>query len=497
MRQLLFNRYSGPLIGLGTLVAIVCLAGSWYINRLQSSLAQTVHLDAAGMAAAVDLQLQLRHLRVHSLILVADDTAERRAIVKRDLENVDRALQTVRDTAKAPEDELLARRIDRDYLIYKQNLGLADLPPASVQVKNLAEWSDAHHMEELLEPCKLLADHLGQRMNSSLQQSETQTGWAGRTLFVLGLVGILAGLVSGYATARAITRRVARLSIQVQAVQAQLDQEVGAMTLERPAQFGELDEQLDRIVQKVREVCHKLQEQERDLLRAEQLAAVGQLAAAVAHEVRNPLTGVKLLLQAAVRTANPTPLSTDRLQLLLNEVGRIERTVQGLMSFAQPAPRDRRPSPIEAVVSTAIEAAQGKADSKNVSIRLEARSQPAAVAVDPDQFQSLLSNLLFNAIDASPPGGAVEVNIEREAMGMIKVTVSDAGSGIDPALADKIFAPFVTFKPTGTGLGLTIARKIAQDHGGRLTVKPRSNGGTTFTLELPCLEPFDAKASGH
>jgi two-component system, NtrC family, sensor histidine kinase HydH len=493
----LINRYSVPLIALGTLVAIVCLAGSWYINRLQTSLAQTVHLDAAGMAAAVDLQLQLRHLRVHSLTLVADDTAERRAIVKHDLANVDRALQAVRDTARAPDDEALASRIEHDYALYKQNLGLDNLPPAPIRVNNLAQWSDAHHMAELLEPCRALADHLRERMNNSLQQSETQTAWAGRALLVLGVVGILAGLLSGYATARAITRRVARLSIQVQAVHAQLDQEVGALTVQRPAQFGELDEQLDRIVQRVSAVCHKLQEQERDLLRAEQLAAVGQLAAAVAHEVRNPLTGVKLLLQAAVRTANPTPLSIDRLQLVLNEVGRIERTVQGLMNFAQPAQSDRRPAAISAAVSTAIQAAQSKADSKNVAIRFEPVPRSASVAVDSDQFQSLLTNLLFNAIDASPAGSSVDVNIEPSPEGMIKVTVSDAGPGIEPALAEKIFAPFVTSKPTGTGLGLTIARKIADDHGGELTVRSRSHGGTTFTLELPCLESLHVQASGR
>ena len=310
MKLLLFNRYSGPLIALGTLVAAVCLAGSWYINRLQASLTQTVRQDAAGMVAATDLQVQLRHLRVHSLILVTDDTPARRTVVQGDLDRVDQALLAVRQTAKAPDDELLADRIESDYARYKENLQLAKLPSLTGPIKNVAEWSDAHHMEELLEPCRALADHQRQRMNESLARSETQTSWAGRALLMLGLTGVLAGLLSGYTTARTITQRVAHLSIQVRAVQAQLDQEVEAVTVDSSPHWGELDEQLDRVVERVSAVCRRLQKQERDLLRAEQLAATGQLAAAVAHEVRNPLTGVKLLLQAAVRPANPTPLST-------------------------------------------------------------------------------------------------------------------------------------------------------------------------------------------
>jgi signal transduction histidine kinase len=268
------------------------------------------------------------------------------------------------------------------------------------------------------------------------------------------------------------------------------------MTVQRPTQFGELDEQLDRVVQRVSEVCHKLQEQERDLWRAEQLAAVGQLAAAVAHEVRNPLTGVKLLLQAAARAANPTPLSTERLQLLLNEVGRIERTVQGLMNFAQPAHSERKPTRVNAAVSTAVQAVQGKADARSVRIRFRPDDEEARIAVDPDQFQSLLTNLLFNAIDASPTGGSVDVEVLMPSPGSIQISVSDAGPGIDPALADKLFTPFVTSKPTGTGLGLTIARKIARDHGGELAARPRGNGGTTFTLELPRLEDLRVQATG-
>src|SRR3954449_12301369 len=114
MRQFLFSWYAGPLIALGGLVAVACLAGSWYINRLQADLARAVRQDAAGMEAAVDLQVQLRHLRVHSLVLVADRTDARWEVVRGDLGRVDAALRAIHETVSTPEDTKLADNITQD-----------------------------------------------------------------------------------------------------------------------------------------------------------------------------------------------------------------------------------------------------------------------------------------------------------------------------------------------------------------------------------------------
>jgi two-component system sensor histidine kinase HydH len=497
MRQLLFSYYSGPLVALGALVAVACLAGSWYINRLQADLARAVRQDAAGMEAAVDLQVQLRHLRVHSVVLVADRSTARRDVVMADLARVESALGAVRQTAVTPEDARLADSIVEDYARYRDNLGLDRLPPPTSPLSELARWSDAHHMADLLAPCQELADLQRDRMKANLERSEAQTAWAGRVLFGLGFAGVLGGLLSGYMTARTLTRRVAHLSVRVQAVQATLDQDVGALTVQGPPHFGDLDKQLDHVIGRVSEVCRRLQEQERDLLRAEQLAAVGQLAAGVAHEIRNPLTGVKFLLQAAVRPENPTPLTIDRLRLLLQEVARIERTVQGLMDFAQSPPLDRRPHDLRMVVRAAVDVSQSRAEMKSITVRIDSVGEPLRATVDRDQFLSLVTNLLFNAIDATPVGGEVAITTAMSPDGIIQLVVNDAGPGIDPALGGKLFTPFATTKPTGTGLGLTIARRVAREHGGELTAANRPGGGASFTLTLPAAEDAHAEALGR
>lgn len=485
MRQYLFSRYAGPLVGFGGVVAVACLASTWYINRVQAELAVAVRHDAARMQAADDLQVQLRHLRFHSIVSAADPSAARRELVRNDIEQIAATLGDIRRGVATAGDHELAERIGRDFAAYADELQSDRLPPRTSPMTDLARWSDGHRMADLLALCRELADLQRERMNAAVARSESQTTRAGRALIALGLAGALSGVLLGYATARGATRRAARLSVRVQAVQAHLDQEVGTVTVEGPAPAGDLDGQLDRVVGRVAAVCRRLQDQERELLRAEQLAAVGHLAAGVAHEVRNPLTGVKFLIEAALRPANPTPLTTEDLGLMRQEVVRIERTVQGLLDYAKTPPPDRRPHDLGALAADAVAVARGRAEVKSVALRGVAHPGPAPVAGDRDQLLALLTNLLYNAIDATPPGGEVGVCVSPAAGGMLTVDVTDTGPGIDPAFAARLFTPFATTKPTGTGLGLTVARRIAREHGGTLTAANRPGGGACFTLTLP------------
>jgi signal transduction histidine kinase len=484
MQQLLFSRYSGPFIVLGGLVAVTSLVSTWYINHLQADLARAVHEDAVRLTTAEELQIRLRQLRFHSLMAAADPSDSRHRVMDDDRSQVLESLAEVRQESHSEDDLRLLAGIERGYREYEAGIAADRLvgAPASAS-SELIRWADAHPVRGLLVPCRELAARQRDRMAASLERSETQTGWAGGVLLGLGLAGALGGLLAGYAVARAQSRRAARLSVRVQAVQAHLDQEVGAVTVNAPGQGGDLDAQLDRVVGRVKEVCQKLQEQERDLLRAEQLAAVGHLAAGVAHEIRNPLTGIKFLVEAALRPANPSPLAPEDLRLIRQEVVRIERTVQGLLDFARMPPPDRRPHDFRELVGEAAAVARGRAETKPVTLRVDSPAEPVTATVDRDQMLSLLTNLLFNAIEAAPVGGEVGVAL-RAAGGGLTVEVTDTGPGIDPVMSGRLFTPFATTKPTGTGLGLTLARRIAAEHGGTLTGTNRPGGGAEFTLTL-------------
>ncbi|QJX00638.1 sensor histidine kinase [Frigoriglobus tundricola] len=497
MNPFLFARHSVPYMTLGGFVAIACLTSTWYINRLQADLARAVRHDAARMRAAGELQIRLRQLRFHSLMVAADPSGSRKRVMADDRELVLAALEDVRRECDAGDDLRLLAVIDDAYQEYEASLVTRAVATTGLTGRDLIHWADAHPVQGLLQPCRELADRQSDRMAQSVLRSDAQTTWAGRLLFAFGLVGAFGGVLTGYATARGLTRRAAQLSVRVRAVQAHLDQDVGALTVEGPARLGDLDAELDRVVGRVKDVCQRLQEQERDLLRAEQLAAVGHLAAGVAHEVRNPLTGIKFLIEGALRTTNPVPLTGEDLRLIRTEVVRIERTVQGLLDFARRPPLDRRPHDLGQLVTEAVGIARGRADAKAVSLTVDTPPAPIAVTVDRDQMLSLLTNLLFNAVDATPPRGSVFVRTRATPNGTLTVEVADTGPGIDPNMADRLFTPFVTTKPTGTGLGLTVARRVATDHGGALTAANREAGGAAFLLTLPTTEARGAEAAAR
>jgi signal transduction histidine kinase len=486
MNRFQFSRPAGPLIALGGLVAVTCLASTWYINRLQSDLARTVHRDVVSVKAANELQLRLRQLRVHALLHAADPTSARRQEVNRDIQRVRQALAETPSPWHTPEERAALDAVFNEYLEYEAGLELSDdPPPAALSGRDLAAWADAHQVQGLLDRCRAFEDLVRERMDASIAGSESQTMWAGRALVSLGLAGALGGVLSGYATARGLTRRAAELSVRVRAVQAELDQEVAAMTVERPQSLEDLDAQLDLVVSRVREVCQRLQEQERDLLRAEHLGAMGHLAAGVAHEIRNPLTGIKILVEGALRPNSPTQLSREDLTLVHQELARIERTIQGLLDFARRPPLDRRRHDLRVLMEEAAGLVRKRAAAKPVQLVVERGESQLPAEVDRDQFLSMMTNLLYNAIEATPPGGEVRVVGTRCANGTNELTVTDTGPGFDPGIVDRLFTPFTTTKLTGTGLGLTVAQRVARDHGGTLAAANGPRGGACLTVRLP------------
>ncbi len=485
MTHLLFGRYSRPFIVLGGLLALACLASTWYINRLQSDMARAVRQDVVRLEAAERLQILLRQLRLHSLLATADPTEKRIQLVDEDHQLLTAALTMAHRESDFRDDLELLDTIERNYHTYDVRLVTDTVPTGkNLSAVELVRWSDAHPVKDLLGTCRELAERQRHRMNQSLERSESQTTWAGRVLLGLGLAGALGGLLTGYATARGLSSRAARLSVRVRAVQAQLDQEVGEMTVDSPT-AGDLDIQLDHVIGRVKEVCQRLQDQERDLLRAEQLAAVGHLAAGLAHEIRNPLTGIKFLVEAALRPANPSLLETEDLRLIRQEIIRIERTIQGLLDYARTPPPNRQRYDFRELIQEAAGLARGRAEAKRVGLHVNMASKPLSGNVDRDQILSLLTNLIINAVEAAPPESTVEILANVAEKGTIRIEVLDNGTGIDPAIADRLFTPFTTTKPTGTGLGLTIARRVAVDHGGTLTVTNRSEGGACFSVTFP------------
>ncbi len=219
----------------------------------------------------------------------------------------------------------------------------------------------------------------------------------------------------------------------------------------------------------------------------ERLAAVGELAAGIAHEMRNPLTSVKLLIQTATQQLPGGSFGEQDLQVAQREIVRMESTIQGLLDFARPPVLRRVRHDVRGTAQRAWNLVDGRARQQHVNVVYETPDVPVMVDGDPEQLHQILVNLLLNGVESMPSGGLLRMTIQAGdgRHQACRIAVSDSGAGIPPPILARIFEPFVTSKETGTGLGLAISRRIAEEHGGMLVAANREEGGAQFTLELP------------
>jgi two-component system sensor histidine kinase HydH len=223
----------------------------------------------------------------------------------------------------------------------------------------------------------------------------------------------------------------------------------------------------------------------RAVLRAETLAEVGELAAGMAHELRNPLTAIKMLVQTNREEAEAKGLPAEDLQVIEKEILRMEGRLNVFIDFARPPKPERRRVDLAAVVDQTLALVGGRARKQRVAMKFSPPPAPVEVEADGEQVRQLLVNLALNALDVMPRGGTLEIELLSPANDQVELAVHDTGPGVPPRYLSRLYEPFFTSKETGLGLGLAVSQRIARDHGGSLRATNRPQGGACFILRLP------------
>ncbi|HSH70495.1 MAG TPA: ATP-binding protein, partial [Deferrisomatales bacterium] len=224
-----------------------------------------------------------------------------------------------------------------------------------------------------------------------------------------------------------------------------------------------------------------------EVLRMGRVASLGQLAAGIAHEIRNPLTGVSITLDILREEEGLSAEALEMIDDIGREIDRLEALVHGLLDFARPQPTRHRPMRLAKALDW-HRTFREQCRNKGLEFRLELEDNPK-IQGDPERLKQLFLNLAINALDATEPGGKVTVRAgiatHPGRPARAKVELTDTGRGMDESTRQQVFDPFFTTKNDGTGLGLSIAHSIAEQHGGRIEVDSTPGGGTTFRVELP------------
>ncbi len=234
----------------------------------------------------------------------------------------------------------------------------------------------------------------------------------------------------------------------------------------------------------------ELRRLERQVRRAQRLAALGTMAAGVAHEVRNPLAGIRGAAQLAGKRVGDDGKLREYVQLIMTEVERLDGIVEQLVRFARPQRPERLPASLAEVAEHALSLVRQQAERAGVTCVLKEPVPVPQVDIDVHQLAQVFLNLFLNAVRAMPDGGRLTVRVvtdtgPRPGQRVAVAQVQDSGGGIDRQTLDKLFTPFFTTHPDGTGLGLAIAHRIMEEHGGGLDVASAPGAGATFYVSIP------------
>lgn len=451
-----------------------------YITWLDRRHGEILTENVSSILASAEMQHALWELQV-SLVTSAPNIAP----------EAEAAFQTACDRAR----QVCSTANEREcvdviagmFSVYRQESELARETPSTPM--------STDHAATLAAGISKQCDQL-RRINEAMIEKRTleHRKWTDRVVtarLVVNILGPLLGVWLGYRVASRLRRRLTAIHVTLEGAAIELGQ-VLVGHAEADDTLGSIDRQVRAVADRLHQVVAERDVAQRDARRNERLAAVGELATGIAHELRNPLTAVKLLVQTAAHKNAGAGLRADQATVVQEEISRMESTIQSLLDFARPAATRRFPCDLRDALRRAVNLVAGRAEHDGVRIVLPGDSRPLHAVCDPEQVHQIFLNLLLNGMDAMPDGG--DLTIEFRAGldpldSFCEIVVLDEGHGIPPELVDRIFDPFVTTKARGTGLGLAISRRLVEEHGGRLIAENRPGGGAAFSVRLPRGEP--------
>jgi signal transduction histidine kinase len=324
-------------------------------------------------------------------------------------------------------------------------------------------------------------------------------GAEGRTLLALIVLALLLGLGASWLISRGLARPVRELTGAMAVVgSGRLDHPIRATSRD---EIGDLARALASMTDNLRQSradmvrlnaeleakVAQLQQAQAQLVQSEKLASIGEMSAAVAHGLRNPLASLRAAAQL-VRRHPASPGAGEHLDAIVEEVDRLDRRISHLLSFSRPAPYHPRAEHLARLIEGVLPAVAEPIREQQVTLETVIPSTLPEVRVDPMQLEQAILEIVSNALDAMPRGGRLRIDASvgsGASSGEVVIEVTDTGGGIPEHLLPSVCDPFFTTRHEGTGLGLAIAKRYLEQNGGRLEITSRLGEGTTVRLRLP------------
>lgn len=427
LKRSLFFRIAGPTVFVSLLFLGSCVSAAVYLHHRQAASVRVLDEAIASRRIAGELLKTLDEL---AKTASASTSASGRGS---EVESLHARIQTLlgqaRNEVDKTEEGRLVDQLEESFQRYRRREAEERAGTGAAATATVGRRESLGLLEaEVVPICRELERYNAAEIERSEAMLHRTLAWMTWGLAGVGIVGSLAGLLMGYGVALGLERAV---------------------------------------------------------LRAETLAEVGQIAAGMAHELRNPLTAIKMLVQTNREEAEARGLPAEDLNVIEQEILRMEGRLNVFFDFARPPKPERRRLDLATVVDQTLTLIGGRARKQRVTLKYAPPAVPVEVEIDGEQIRQLLVNLALNALDVMPRGGVLEIDLQRRDDGGVELAVRDTGPGIAPKHLPRLYEPFFTSKEAGLGLGLAVSQRIALDHGGDLRATNRPQGGACFTLRLP------------
>lgn len=477
-----------------SLVSIALMLGAGfliisYIYQLQDNTKQLIRENALSTDDARELRLALYRVRAASLSNVFDRSEEKIQQLENEQRNYLALLSKAGNSATTPDQIRLVQQISALFTNYQQTLintnqmqrqGRLSQPATVIVMSSQDLINTIEEKTNQLIEAKQAEQAL---LEQSINRNETIITTA---IYALGISGIILGLILGWLVARIVLNPIYRLVVKVR--DAAGGELVEHIQMHPGKELEELDMHISRLINRINKANEDLRKNRELLEQSIRLAAIGKIAPALAHEIRNPLTSIKILVHSMMDSFPEGSEQRHDLQIIQGEVIRMEEFLQNFMKYARPPrPKMEIISPAE-IIEQVIRLMDARLKKQHIDIETLHQNPSLRLKADPSMFRQVLINLLNNAIDALENGGKIRVQtglIQEEDSEHFFVSITDNGPGIPAEIAETLWEPFVKGKDQGTGLGLAISQRIAEMHHGRLKALNNSQGGATFTFYMP------------
>jgi len=327
------------------------------------------------------------------------------------------------------------------------------------------------------------------RIGHSLQDMRAEVRKTRQVLIFIGFTGILLGLLGAALFARRVTRPLIKLAEgTVRISQGNFSQHIG---LDSKDEIGDLARSFNAMTGQLLQTRERMEAANRRLIQAEKLASIGRLAATIAHEIRNPLTSVKLNIQKLSESQELSEVEREHLNLSQEGIAQIEKFVKELLNFTRASELNLERFSMEQIMDESLKMMRDSFLEKKIAVEKKYEDGLPAVLADGDKLRQVFMNVLRNALEATEEGGRIGVFVglaEENGRKNFRVKISDTGCGIPAKDWENIFEPFFTTKSAGFGLGLANARKIVEQHNGQIRVAKKRGKGSAFVIMIPCEE---------